>query len=370
MKNNAPKVLIIGAGVSGLTTAYCLARENYKVTVVSRDFSPNITSNVAGALWEWPPAVCGYHSDEVSLERSKSWCMTSYRKFYELAEKEETGVHIRDVYFFFREMVEHNSFHLHKMNELKEQVSGFRHDPAMIREEGINQNIGLKDSYRHEAPMVDTDVYMPWLERQVRDQGVEILHYTVSDPLTVAEAALKQEFGCDFIINCSGLGSIHLAKEYMYPLRGALVRIKNTGEAFPKLNKAYCVSFDEVTREQDIVFIVPRGKNLIVLGALAEENEWDTSISLENYQPVRDMFERCKEFYPALRQAELDLSEPVRVGLRPFRKGNVRLEWEPGRSIIHNYGHGGAGVTFSWGCAEEIVQMIAERIALRSNVPA
>ena len=46
-----------------------------------------------------------------------------------------------------------------------------------------------------------------------------------------------------------------------------------------------------------------------------------------------------------------------RVGLRPFRKSGVRLERDQlsdGRTVIHNYGHGGAGFTLSWGCAEEV----------------
>jgi D-amino-acid oxidase len=33
------------------------------------------------------------------------------------------------------------------------------------------------------------------------------------------------------------------------------------------------------------------------------------------------------------------------------------LEQEPGTDIIHNYGHGGSGVTLSWGCAKEVVQI-------------
>ena len=49
-----------------------------------------------------------------------------------------------------------------------------------------------------------------------------------------------------------------------------------------------------------------------------------------------------------------------RVGLRPFRKSGVRLEKEKlgdGRTVIHNYGHGGSGFTLSWGCAEEVVEV-------------
>jgi hypothetical protein len=49
-----------------------------------------------------------------------------------------------------------------------------------------------------------------------------------------------------------------------------------------------------------------------------------------------------------------------RVGLRPFRKSGVRLEREKlrdGRTVIHNYGHGGAGFTLSWGCAENVFEL-------------
>ena len=61
------RVLVIGAGVSGLTSALCLRRRGFEVTVVADRFAPLVTSVVAGALWEWPPAVCGYHQDQVSL---------------------------------------------------------------------------------------------------------------------------------------------------------------------------------------------------------------------------------------------------------------------------------------------------------------
>ncbi|MDQ6531950.1 FAD-dependent oxidoreductase [Flavobacterium sp. LHD-85] len=361
------KVLIIGAGVSGLTTAYCLAEAGYKVKVLSKEFSPDITSNVAGALWEWPPAVCGYHSDLVSLERSKEWCMRSYDKFYQLAEQKETGVYLRQAFFFFRDLVKNDAFQLQKMNEIKKNTKGFDHDASFIEKEGINPNIGLVDAYCYEAPMVDTDTYMEWIMQQVLLLGAEVIQGDVNSDLISVEKKLKKQYQCDYIINCTGLGSIKLANEVMHPLRGALVRIKNNGVKFAVLNKAYCVSFDQKTQEQNIVFIVPRGENHVILGALAEEDQWDKNINLENYEPIREMFRRCKEFLPILEDAELDENEPVRVGLRPLRKGNVRLAWEENSSIIHNYGHGGSGVTFSWGCAQEIVTMITNRIRFENN---
>jgi D-amino-acid oxidase len=51
-----------------------------------------------------------------------------------------------------------------------------------------------------------------------------------------------------------------------------------------------------------------------------------------------------------------------RVGLRPFRKSGVRLECgklRDGRTVIHNYGHGGSGFTLSWGCAEKVLSAMA-----------
>ncbi|MCY0909922.1 MAG: FAD-dependent oxidoreductase, partial [Sulfobacillus thermotolerans] len=76
---------------------------------------------------------------------------------------------------------------------------------------------------------------------------------------------------------------------------------------------------------------------------------------------------RCLEFMPVLANAKIDPIEPVRVGLRPFRQQNVRLEQEMGTRIIHNYGHGGAGVTFSWGCALEVVELAQKLVSLVKN---
>lgn len=49
------------------------------------------------------------------------------------------------------------------------------------------------------------------------------------------------------------------------------------------------------------------------------------------------------------------------AGIRPYRKNKFRLELvkSADKKIVHNYGHGGAGFTMSWGCAELACEWIA-----------
>jgi D-amino-acid oxidase len=361
------RVLVVGAGVTGLTTSLCLRRSGFDVVIVAEKFAPDIVSVVAGALWEWPPAVCGHHVDEVSLARSKDWCRTSYRIFSELASQTgtnaEIGVFIRPVVFYFKTPVQERPAALSKMNELRNEVRDFVHDAALIDHHHVSRHTGVVDAYGHAAPMIDTDTYMNWLMSEVISAGCVVIQGRISGSLRGRETYLRRLFDADCIVNCTGLGAAGLCDDVMYPLRGALVRIHNDGRSMPRITTAHCVAHDLASTEQDMVFIVPRGRDMLLIGGMTEPHEWGLDIGLDNYGPVGDMLARCREFLPVLESAEIDAGEPVRVGLRPFRRGNVRLELEPGTRIIHNYGHGGSGVTFSWGCALEAAEM-AELVVL------
>jgi D-amino-acid oxidase len=357
---NGGAVLVIGAGVSGLTSALCLARRGFQTTVIAENFAPRVTSVVAGALWEWPPAVCGHQQDAVCLARAKAWCDTSYGIFADLAANPATGVFLRPVTFYFKRPVWEDPRQREKMDELKGKVKEFRNDPALIVDNGVNPKLGLSDAYSHLAPMVDTDTYMSWLLGEARKAGCRILNTRVTGRLAEQEQALARQYGVDAIVNCTGLGARELGDESVYPIRGALLRVRNNGSAMPRITQAHCVSHDGSSADRGFIFIVPRGRDMLILGGLAEVGAWGLDIGLDNYEPVREIYRRCLEFLPALRNAEIDAAEPVRVGLRPFRQGNVRLEAETGTRIVHNYGHGGSGVTFSWGCALEVADQVEQ----------
>src|SRR5262249_35276492 len=233
--------------------------------------------------------------------------------------------------------------------------------PALIEQNGVSPEFRLVDAYSHLAPMIDTDIYMHWLLAEVRQAGCEVLERTVTGPLGRQEESLRREYGADVIVHCTGLGARGLGDESVYPVRGALIRVHNDGRAIPRITDAHCISRNG-SSEQGFIFIVPRGEDTLILGGLAEPGEWDMEIGLNNYEPIRNMYRRCVQFMPLLERATIIDAEPVRVGLRPFRRGNVRLEHESGTRIIHNYGHGGSGVTFSWGCALEVADRVEELV--------
>jgi D-amino-acid oxidase len=66
-------------------------------------------------------------------------------------------------------------------------------------------------------------------------------------------------------------------------------------------------------------------------------------------------------------------TRPPVAGLRPYREQTYRLEPEVvgSKFVVHNYGHGGAGITLSWGCAHEVVDVItAHGVAATDSVAA
>jgi D-amino-acid oxidase len=113
---------------------------------------------------------------------------------------------------------------------------------------------------------------------------------------------------------------------------------------------------DHSAAPPDVSYLFPH-RDTVILGGTMNDGDWEL-------QPRPEVAERiiaqCALIEPSVRDA------PVlthRVGLRPARP-EVRLEAEPldgGRVLWHNYGHGGAGVTLSWGCAREVAAGVLSR---------
>ncbi|KAI1488858.1 nucleotide-binding domain-containing protein [Biscogniauxia mediterranea] len=371
--NRSPHVLVIGGGVTGLVTSWVLLDRGYHVTILSSAWANDeqrLTSQIAGALWEFPPAVCGQHTDAISLAHSKKWCMTAYHIWDGIAAipslSEESGVRMKPADFFFLDSVENDKAQLSKMKEIMASgVRGFYRGADIIDERRLNPEYGAVDAYEMMAPIIDTDQAMHWLTELVESKGASFVTETIHDDLVDIEDSLRSRFGADVIINCTGLQADALAGDNsVYPIRGGLIRVINDGVDFPKVDAALTITAD-AANANEIVFLVPRNDNILLIGGIAEPHEWDLDLTLES-PIIRRMRDRCERFLPGLKDARLDAEYPFAQGLRPFRGTNVRVERElrrTGSRIIHSYGHGGAGWSLSFGCAQDVAMLVEETLA-------
>lgn len=381
---SSKRILIVGGGVTGLVTAWVLLDRGYKVTVLSKEWASfgeqqRLTSQIAGALWEYPPAVCGHHTDAISLENSKRWCMVAYHIWAAIAADPAhgtvSGVQMRDSNFFFPCKIEDDRAQYEKMKQIEASgVRKFCRNRDVIRELNINPSYGAVDSYRHLAPIIDTDQCMKWLMTLVRSKGCNFVTQTIEGDLFDQEDTLRARFHADAIVNATGLAASSLAGDSTcYPIRGALIRVVNDGVAFEKVTSALTITAKATRDGNEMVFIVPRSDNTLLIGGIAQPRVGELDLTLDS-PIIQRMRSRCEEFLPRLKHAHIDSVYPLAQGLRPFRKQNVRVERElrtraerqggrkPSR-IVHSYGQGGSGWTLSFGCAEDVVPLIEEALA-------
>ena len=310
---------MIGCGVSGLTTGIALQRAGHSVRIWARALPPETTSNVAAAVW--------YPYKAYPAERVMAWGAVAYREFLSLAGQADTGVIRSDVFDLRRGPAPDP--------EWKDTVDGFRHARA------DEMPAGFAVGFVFTAPVIDTSIYLEYLVRTLRAEGGHIEQREVRD---MAEALGESRV----VVNCAGLGARELVgdKEF-HPLRGQVVRVRHTG--------ARRVLLDD-DDGGEVTYIVPRISDMILGGTDDEGNE----SAAPDPAVTRDILRRCARLDPALAGlTEADILG-VAVGIRPVRSA-VRLEAEPagaGRWLVHNYGHGGAGVTLSWGCAAEVARLV------------
>ena len=382
----SPRVLIVGGGVIGLVTAWTLLDKGYHVTILAKEWASfgkkqRLTSQIAGALWEYPPAVCGQHTDAISLRHSRNWCMVSYHVWDAIAARpdlsREAGVSVKPADFFFPFPIEEDPAQLSKMDEIAASgVRGFHHSSSIIQERSINPEYGAVDAYELLSPVIDTDRAMTWLMDLVQRKGAKLVTRTIHGDLLYQEQALRAEYAADAIVNATGLAGTELAGDRTcYPIRGGLLRVINDGSDFPVIDAALSISADVAN---EIVFLVPRNDNILIIGGITEPHEDELDYTLDT-PIIQRMRARCEAFLPQLKKARLDPEYPIAQGLRPFREQNVRVERElrpvTGDSIviysriIHSYGHGGAGWSLAFGCAGDVLALVEEALLDKAPTP-
>ncbi|MEU4804042.1 FAD-dependent oxidoreductase [Actinosynnema sp. NPDC023587] len=303
-------IAVVGGGVIGLTCALRLAEAGHRVEVVA-DLAPGDTvSAVAGGLW-FPYLAA-------PADAVLRWARVSLARFAELAALPGTGVWRREGVVLHR--------HADPDLSWTAVVPDCRPATAGELPPGVTSGVVCT------LPVVDTAAYLAWLAESCAAAGVAVrrAHVTrlgdLPQPVVVVAAGLRS-------------GAL-LGDPTLEPVRGQVVRLANPGLT------RWVVDDDNPA---GMTYVIPRGHD-VVCGGTADRGATATGLDVEVERAVLD---RAVALVPELRDAPV-VSRAV--GLRPSRPA-VRLDRvrHSGRAVISCYGHGGAGVTLSWGCAADVV---------------
>lgn len=309
------RVTVVGAGVIGLSCAVRLLEAGHRVDVLARDLPRETTSSVAAAIWypylAWPE------------DRVLAWSRESYEVFASIAASEpDSGVRMQEG----TEVVARPSGLTRERPWWAEAVPDLR--------ETVEVPAGYDGGWTFTCPVVEMPVYLDWLAGRVLDAGGSITRLNLHGLPTAGNG------GPDAVVDCSGIGAKFLAADpSVHPVQGQVVLVEQVG-----LDRWW---LDSVSTEGP-TYVVPRSRDIVV-GGTDIEGEWSRTPSPEVASAI---LRRGLRLVPELAGAEV-LGH--RVGLRPARP-EVRLERVGG--VVHCYGHGGAGVTMSWGCAREVADLL------------
>ncbi len=314
--------LVVGAGVAGLTTAISLAEAGLATRIVTAEPPSRSTSAAAGALWGL--VRCG------PPDRCRSWARTGLEVLSLLADTPAAG--IRQV----------SGREVSQDPGAPPEWADLVPDLRMCSADELGD--GFSSGWFYTAPVITMPVYLDYLLARYEAAGGTVAAGAV--PSLSSLASLSTSLAAPVVVNCTGIGARDLVPDpLVVPVRGQVVVVRNPG-----IDEFFV---DHTMRGTHYVYVFPHGE-VVLLGGTAEEGAFDTAARPEVAQRIlRD----CSARFPALRGAQIVAH---RVGLRPVRPA-VRLEAEDlggGRVLWHNYGHGGAGVSLSWGCAREITEAV------------
>lgn len=316
------RVAVIGAGVSGLTCGVLFAERGHRTTIFAEETGDRTTSAVAAAIW--------FPYDAEPADKVIAWALATYKILVDLSRDSRSGVSMIEQRVFSRtgEIPIPNWAIPLGARRLSDVATALCAVPNPPEADGQSFTSGFAIT----VPLTDTTIYLDYLSNRFVKAGGKINANVHFDKLEEVD----REF--DLVINCAGIGARTLVPDVdLEPHRGQVAIV-------PKIDIPYAVVCDD----SPLMYAIPRANDCVFGGTN------DVSDN-RNADPVAttNIVAECS------RVLNIDNPKVIaeRVGLRPFRKSGVRVEAEKlrdGRTVIHNYGHGGSGFTLSWGCAENV----------------
>ncbi|VVD75080.1 putative D-amino-acid oxidase [Pandoraea iniqua] len=313
------RVIVVGAGVSGLTTAVTLSMAGYDVAIHAAEAPAQTTSALAAAIWH--PFYQA--PDLVYLENARQ----TYAAMTRLSDDEASGVVMRPLTEYFERDVGTPWWSACV--------------PGVVR---LDADVPSRYAcaYRMDVPVADTGTYLSYLMSMFLDLGGRFVLARVSDPATLLD-------GANCVVNCCGYGGAAFGDRELSLSRAVVVRARR--------HDAVHGCFVDDTDPLRPTYVVER-RHDIVLGGTADPDMTSTVIG---ERQIGDIVRRCARLCAGVNS--LDLIE-VRVGFRPMRR-SARVERDGRHSgLLHNYGHGGGGFTLSWGCANQVLRLMDEAVTI------
>ncbi|KAI7325528.1 hypothetical protein KC326_g678 [Hortaea werneckii] len=336
-------VVVLGAGVTGLTSAVFLTEAGYEVTIIAAhvpgDTSIEYTSPWAGAHWRT-------HADPRDT-RMRDWDLYESHHYWNGPVREELwwAPYVDD----FRE--------LSTSQEPLLSINGQLPAEAKIQNAAANRSIAI-----------NVPQYLLYLQERAESLGVKVIKARMGTDAGLANGLKsaaatasrdsQRQGPPDCFINASGMGAKKLCgDEAMYPIRGQTVLVKGEAERIrTQLGEGYNA------------YCIPRpGSGTTILGGTKEANNWSEGVDSATTDKI---LKQCSFIVPELLTGKDGGFEVISVqcGLRPGRHGGARVEIEKveGLNVVHAYGHAGAGYQNSVGSARLVVKLVNESMTAKS----
>lgn len=350
-------VAVLGAGVVGLSTATRLQEKGFDVNIIA-EFLPGDEKTIGyTSPWAGAHHVSRAEGDKVQLKYDQR----TFEVMWEMSDPE----HPASGCFMRLHQVEHFIEQERATYSPYEFMPGYK----LVRDETQS-----RVTVEFETVTIDTSIYLPYLLSSFSAKGGRVFRHRVGHITQVAQGSYTPRKP-DAIVVCTGIGSRSLGGVEdmdVYPIRGQTILIRAPWVKF---------GISEKTPES-ISYIIPRQSGDVIIGGTYGVDDWYPHPRPET---VDDIIRRTLALSPLIAPPEsrengrTPTIEDVRsimiesgCGLRPARKGGIRLEKgsveymlnEKSHTtpMVYNYGHGGQGYQSSWGTAERAVGFVEEML--------